>query len=132
MPDPTTFGSLPGAAAAAGEFLGVVIVRPRPGVAVLDVAGEVDTFTAPVLEAALTDLLDGAEATLVVDLTGVRFLSSSGLAVLIRAADRSPGNGRRLRLVAATRAVRRPMEITGADQLFDMYTDVDAAAGATD
>jgi anti-sigma B factor antagonist len=62
-----------------------------------------------------------------VDLSGVTFLASSGLAVLIRAAHRSTEQNRRLRLVAATRAVTRPLELTGADQLFVLHADVDAA-----
>lgn len=67
-----------------------------------------------------------------IDLTGVTFLASSGLAVLIRAAHRTEADAGRLRLVAATRAVRRPLEITGSDQLFDIQADVDSATGASD
>jgi hypothetical protein len=35
-------------------------------------------------------------------------------------------------LVAATRAVRRPLEITGTDQLFDMHENVHDATGGDD
>ncbi len=105
------------------------ITAPRPGTALLDVHGEVDTLTAPALEQALRDLLadPGAGQLVVVDLTGVTFLASSGLAVLIRAAHRATERHLRLRLVAPSRAVRRPLQITGSDQLFDMYEDVSAA-----
>ncbi|MBN9100791.1 MULTISPECIES: STAS domain-containing protein [unclassified Pseudonocardia] len=104
------------------------ITLPQPGTVLLDVHGEVDTLTAPPLEQALSDLLAEQEADrLVVDLSGVTFLASSGLAVLIRAAHRAADRRLRLRLVTASRAVRRPLQITGSEQLFDMYEDVSAA-----
>lgn len=104
------------------------VTQPQPGTVVLDVRGEIDTLTAPPLEQALRDLLTAQEADrLVVDLSGVTFLASSGLAVLIRAAHRASERRLRLRLVTASRAVRRPLQITGSEQLFDMYEDVSAA-----
>ncbi len=99
--------------------------RPRPGALVLTASGEVDTLTAPRLDAALDELLAAPDPVLVVDLTGISFLASSGLAVLIRAAHQA--GERRLRLVSTARAVRRPMEIIGSDQLFDLYPDRAAA-----
>lgn len=110
-----------------GDPLDITVSRPRPGTVVLDVRGEVDTLTAPQFEAALTGLDGGDRSTIVVDLTGVTFLASSGLAVLIQSAHRRDGEADRLRLVAPSRAVRRPLEITGSDQLFDLYNDLDTA-----
>jgi len=146
LPDPTRHGSdldrsdvnpadVNGADIGSGigaditEFLDTAIARPQPGTAVLVVQGEVDTLTAPAFATATSDLIAGPDETLVIDLTGVRFLASSGLAVLIQAAHRAEQRGARLRLVIATRAVRRPLEITGTDQLFDLHPDVSAATG---
>lgn len=113
--------------------LGTALHRPRAGAAVLTVDGEVDTLTAPPLEEAIAGLLsDPADTTLVVDLTGVGFLASSGLAVLIRAAHRAADRDLRLRLVASGRAVRRPLEVTGSDQLFDLYDSLSAALAPAD
>nr|WP_239028918.1 STAS domain-containing protein [Pseudonocardia acidicola] len=106
--------------------LHVHLSRPRPDVVLLSVGGEVDTLTAPELAHGLTELLDtDAAATAVVDLGEVSFLASSGLAVLIRAAHRAEGQERRLHLVAGSRAVTRPLEVTGSDQLFDMHPALD-------
>ena len=71
--------------------------------------------------------MDAAHADgsgVVVDLTGVTFLASSGLAVLIGGARRLTELGGRLRLVAASRSVTRPLQVTGADALFDIHDDV--------
>ena len=105
--------------------LGVTFEQPDARHALLVVEGEIDTMTAGALERALTTLLAEPSEALVVDLTAVTFLASSGLAVLIRAAHQA--GERRLRLVSTARAVRRPIEITGSDQLFDLYPDRAAA-----
>jgi anti-sigma B factor antagonist len=127
--EPTSAGSSSAPFSSAGSSpLRTGITRPGPGIAVLDVHGEVDTLTAPPLEQATGELLaEPGTTVIVVDLTGVTFLASSGLAVLIRAAHRASSRDLRLRLVAAARAVRRPLEVTGSDQLFDMYEDVEGA-----
>lgn len=104
------------------------ITRPSPGTAVLAVSGEIDTLTAQPLEQAVRELLaDPSDSVLVVDLGDVTFLASSGLAVLIRGAHRAAARDLRLRLVTSSRAVRRPLEVTGSDQLFAMYEDVTSA-----
>jgi anti-sigma B factor antagonist len=124
---------VPGAPFGAGAGLHTAVTRPRPDALVLAVEGEVDTLTAPRLEADLDEALHTATnaGTVVADLTGVTFLSSSGLAVLIQAARRAAATGVPLRLVAVTRAVTRPLTVTGADVLFDIHADVASALAAT-
>lgn len=101
--------------------LSATLSSPAPDVRLLTVAGEVDTLTAPRLADGLTGLLDDEHSTPVVDLADVAFLASSGLAVLIRAAHRATEQGRPLHLVATSRAVTRPLEVTGSDRLFEMH-----------
>ena len=116
-----------------GLPLDTVVTRPRAHVILLEVDGEVDSLTAPRLEAGLEAALAGAspdDTDVVVDLSGVTFLASSGLAVLIGAARRVSASDMRLHLVAASRAVTRPLEVTGADALFDVHADVAAALAA--
>ena len=115
-----------------GLPLDTQVSRPRAGSVLLEVDGEIDTLTAARLQAGLDEALDAARSEgsgVVVDLSGVTFLASSGLAVLIRAAQVVGEHGRRLRLVVGTRAVRRPLQITGSDQLFDLFEDLDSAVG---
>ena len=114
------------------EFLDTTISRPEAGTVVLMVSGEIDTLTAPPFTAAMDELVGSAGEALVVDLSGVRFLASSGLAVLISAAHRAEERGIRLRLVVSSRAVHRPLEITGTDELFDLHPDLASATGGRD
>jgi anti-sigma B factor antagonist len=104
-------------------MLDTALSRPDPDVVLLTVAGEIDTLTAPRLDLALARLIDEPAPTLVVDLAGVVFLASSGLAVLIEAAHRASASGRALRLLVHGRPVLRALQITGTDQLFELHTD---------
>ena len=113
-----------------GLPLDTQLSRPRPGSVLLAVDGEIDTLTAARLQAGLDEAVEAARAdgaSVVADLSGVTFLASSGLAVLIGAARRLAELGGRLHLVAASRAVTRPLQVTGADALFDIHDDVAAA-----
>ncbi|MFR9803985.1 STAS domain-containing protein [Pseudonocardia sp. RS010] len=101
---------------------------------VLVVDGEVDTLTAPALAEALGGLLEAepVHAVAAVDLAGVGFLASSGLAVLIRAAHRAEAQGRALHLLGGSRAVTRPLEVTGSDQLFTLLPGLDELLARVD
>jgi anti-sigma B factor antagonist len=114
------------------EFLDTELSRPGPGTVALTVRGEIDTLTAPAFTAATEELLSGPGDVLVMDLSDVRFLASSGLAVLISAAHRAEERGLRLRLVVTSRAVRRPLEITGTAELFELHPDAESAYGGRD
>ena len=72
-------------------------------VSVLTVSGEVDIASGPRLRAALDEIIDVPEgrapAGLVLDLTGVTFLGSSGLAVLVDAHERATQRGITMKIV---------------------------------
>jgi anti-sigma B factor antagonist len=80
--------------------------------------GEIDSSSAPQFRQILEPLLDDADLTeLVVDLGGVTFLDSAGLCVLAAAHRRTKGRNVQLRVLASSRAVIRPLQITGLWEL---------------
>lgn len=95
-------------------------------VAVLRVRGEIDIVTAPQLQDAAERVLVSAPTRLVLDLTGVGFLASAGLAVLVTCRRRC-GDGIEFRVVADSAAVLRPLELTGLDTEFTVVRSLDAA-----
>jgi anti-anti-sigma factor len=103
--------------------------RPAPDCVVLTVTGEVDLATAPDLEEALLRELTSAPARLILDLSGVTFFGSLGLAALIRAGSTADEHGVHLVLVPG-RLVRRTMELTQTDRMFSTYVTVAAAVSA--
>lgn len=97
------------------------------GVVVLHAGGEIDVVTAPALEQKLTELAAMCGGSVVVaDLLGVHFLSSAGLAVLMRTADDLEGRSRFL-VVAQGPATARPMELVGMTESVEVFASVEAA-----
>jgi anti-sigma B factor antagonist len=111
------------------EPLRITIERPRSDVAVMRLSGDLDLLTAPLLQRQLRPLL-GGEGTVLVDLTGIGFLGSAGLAELTAARDTAATNGSRIVLVASGRAVVRPLEVTGLYPIFEIRESVEAALEA--
>lgn len=105
-------------------------VVPIDAGVVLAVAGEIDLLTADDLSAALE--VEVARCGLVVvDLTAVEFLSSSGLAALALAHRAAVDADHELRLVAGSRVTLRPIQITGmADEIAVFASVADAVSGA--
>lgn len=77
------------------------------------VVGEVDSSSAPAVGERFDALLEGELRELTVDLVGVTFLDSAGLCVLASAHRRAVAAGVEMRVLASSRAVIRPLQITG-------------------
>lgn len=109
------------------DLVSVDVTRSGPA-ACVSAAGEVDSTSAPVLRQQLDDLLDDDVTELTVDLGQVTFLDSAGLCVLAAAHRRAVRSGATLRVLASSRAVIRPLQITGLwDLLKAERTDGTAA-----
>ncbi len=89
--------------------------------------GEIDSTSAPVLREQIVSLLDDGVTDLTVDLTAVSFLDSAGLCVLAATYRRMTAENHHMRVLAASRAVIRPLQITG---LYDLLQVETVAAGA--
>ncbi|AHH99734.1 STAS domain-containing protein [Kutzneria viridogrisea] len=100
-----------------------------PEVAVISIGGEVDMLTAPELREAVDRAIDSCRA-LVLDLNAVTFLGSAGLAVLVETSHEANRRGVPLRLVASSRTVCRPLEVTGLTEVLSTYGSLDEAVAA--
>jgi anti-sigma B factor antagonist len=89
-------------------------------------AGEIDMATGPQVQAAIQRGLAARPAVLVLDLTAVTFLSSTGLTALVLARQ-DAGEQISLRVVAAHRAVLHPIELTGLDTEFAVFASLEQA-----
>lgn len=95
----------------------------RDRVRVLRVAGEIDMLTAPDLEAAIDHDLSHRPATLIIDLSKITFIDSSGLAALFEAHRRSAGVVR----VVVTPAIDRILGMVGMRETLQLHGDLDDA-----
>lgn len=86
----------------------------------LRVAGEVDIQSSPALQTHLTRMLDEGHTSIVIDLSEVSFLDSTGLSVLIAGLKRCQGAGGDLRVASPQPNVRRVFEVTGLADVFHL------------
>ena len=92
--------------------------------------GEVDVATAPALRDGLDQAVDGDAGSVIVDLTGVTFIDSTGLGVLIGVRKRCLDAGRDLRVVVTEPRILKVFEITGLTELFAIHESLDPALEA--
>jgi len=104
-------------------------VRAEAGVAVVELAGELDLASAPALREQLLGLLRQGSSRLVLDLSRVSFCDASGLAVLVGTSHRARRLGGFLRLAAVPRQAVRVLDLTGLDRHLPVFPAVWAAVG---
>jgi anti-sigma B factor antagonist len=99
---------------------------------IISVAGELDDFTAPPLRNAINDSVSKLQdRVLVLDLTDLTFMGSSGISILAVTRDellRDNGKAALRVVTGGTRTVLRPLQISGFDQLLALYDSREEAA----
>jgi anti-sigma B factor antagonist len=99
-------------------------------VPIVAVSGEVDVYSAPALKDNITEILQSGVTTLILDLTGVAFLDSTGLGALVEARAATSDAGGSLPLVCSQDRILKLFTITGLDGVFTIYPSIgDAVAG---
>jgi anti-anti-sigma factor len=94
---------------------------------VIALAGSLDALTADQTQATIATELNGGEPQVVLDLSRVDFMSSSGIRMLLEMLKQSRGTGGDLRLAAAQPGVQRTLEIAGLVRLLKIYPSVGEA-----
>jgi len=98
---------------------------------VLTIAGELDVIGAPELRQHVLRCVAAGHHHLVLDLTGVDYVDSFGLGVLIGSLKRVRLLDGDLRLVVPEPRVRRVLELCDLDRVFALHHDVDQAMVAS-
>lgn len=88
--------------------------------AVVTVSGELDANTAPEFEDAVAPLVGDNVQLVVVDVSDLEFLDSSGLRVLVRTRELLMGKGGTVELRSPSVTVRRVLEITRLEDAFGL------------
>lgn len=99
-------------------------------VAVVTVTGRVDSATSGELEAALKALLGKGASNLVLDLSGVDFLSSSGLRVMVTTRKALKEAGGEVVIAQPSDRVKETLELAGLDVLFTSHPTREAAVAS--
>lgn len=97
---------------------------------VLPLDGEIDLHVSPEVAKSLRTIIENKPKQLVVDLTNVTYLDSSGLAVLIEGMQNVQKYGGKFGLAGVQEDVKHVFDIARLDQVFEIYPDVDTALAA--
>lgn len=104
--------------------------REVTGCVVVELRGELDIYTSSILRERLIELIDEGARHVVVDLSQVEFLDSSGLGVLVGALKRLRTADGDLSLVVASDKLLKIFKITALDRVFPLHDTVEAATRA--
>jgi anti-sigma B factor antagonist len=96
---------------------------------VVRLTGELDLYNAHEVRNVLVDEAARDPERVIIDLSGVEFIDSTALGVLIEARTKLP-NRRAFLLAAPAVETRRALEISGLDRHFGLHDSVDEALGA--
>ncbi|HVL32635.1 MAG TPA: STAS domain-containing protein [Actinomycetota bacterium] len=97
-----------------------VNVRKNGATSEVSVTGDLDLVTAPELSAALNEAVQHCSAeSLILDLSGITFMDSSGLRVLLRTADACKSTGVFLYLTGVTPQIQKLLTLAGVAEWFD-------------
>ena len=104
-------------------------IREEAGAVIAAFQGEVDLEHSPKAREVLLDAI-GRGSKVLVDLSGVAYIDSSGVASLVEALQSAKKHGVGLGLVSVSTRALRVLELARLDQVFTIHSDLTAALGA--
>jgi anti-sigma B factor antagonist len=99
-----------------------IAVRKSKGIAIIDLAGEVDAFTSSRFREIMMDIIEGGGTNLIINMTDVQYIDSSGLGALVGGLKRATERKGRITLICERPQVRKVFEITGLEKVFPIFS----------
>lgn len=97
---------------------------------VLHLEGELDTYNCGQLRSTLVEHVEEGKNRIIVDMTGVEYIDSTGLGSLVGGLKRVSEHGGVMRIVCRNPQILKVFEITSLNKVFPMYATLkDALAG---
>ncbi|MFF8594035.1 STAS domain-containing protein [Streptomyces sp. NPDC015220] len=112
--------------------LSVEVTVPREDVALLTVEGYLDVDTATELQAHLANQLHHGRRHFLLDLTGVPFMDSSGMNIILQVYQEVRDRPGSVHIIAPTPAVRRILDLTGVSITVPVSETVEEAFALVD
>ena len=104
--------------------------RSENGVAIVSLDGRFDAHHANMIKSQLTHIIEGDTGQLVINLGGVNFIASAGLAVLVQAMKRCREANGELRLCNLQISVVVILEMSGLDKALALHNSESEAIAA--
>ncbi len=104
-----------------------ILERHQDGVAVVEIKGRLDSKTTADLEQKVLGILDSDMQGLLVDMSDLDYINSSGLRVLVMAYQRLKKSGGKLAISGTKDYIMEVFEIAGYHRLFNLFPNEDEA-----
>jgi len=98
----------------------IASVRQKGDVTIVDIAGRFDASSASSVKAELQDLISQGHTRLLLNLSGMTFIDSSGLGALVSCLRKAAAGGGDLRLADVPAFCRSIFELTRLTRVFDI------------
>ncbi|HSS64090.1 MAG TPA: STAS domain-containing protein [Gammaproteobacteria bacterium] len=98
-------------------------VREQEGVAVIALSGDVDLESSPKVRDVLLDCV-GAKRPVLVDMSGVAYIDSSGVASLVEAHQRARKVKTTFALAQVSQSAMRVLELARLDKVFTIHSSL--------
>ncbi len=107
-----------------------IAVESLKRVELITLAGRVDSSNADQLDATFKDILDNGRNNIVLELSGVNYMSSAGLRSLVAALRECKQRRGDVRLASISERVAEVLSLSGLDKLFETFDDTTSAVGS--
>lgn len=104
-----------------------VKIEPKSGLTVCYIDGEVDINSSPDIKKSFDRLISKKTPKIVINLSKVTYVDSSGLATLVELLKNMKAYSGRMRLVGLTPKIKSLFEITKLEKLFEIMINEDDA-----
>lgn len=104
-----------------------ITTRIRDGVNVVYLSGSLDTNTSSQAETRIKKLIDWGSMKILIDLSGIDYISSAGLRILLVVSKKLNKIGGKLRLCSLNETVQEVFDISGFTMIFDLFESEDQA-----
>jgi anti-sigma B factor antagonist len=98
-----------------------VEIRESGDVKIVEVAGKLNTTTAPLLDDALKEILGQETTKILLDFTELAFTASSGLRVIMAAGISLQKTGGEIKLCGLNEIIKDIFDMSGLDTMFKIY-----------
>ncbi len=104
-----------------------VVTRQQQDTIVVSIKGDVDLYSSPSVRKAIIALTEKKTPVIMVDLSGVSYMDSSGVATLVEGLQQTGKYKGRFKLFGLGMAVREVFELSRLDKVFETYPNEEAA-----
>jgi anti-sigma B factor antagonist len=109
----------------------ITVASLTPTLSLVSVSGEIDLYTAERLQRGVHEATSVGADTVLLDLSGVGFIDSTALGVIVQEAKRLEGRGHALILVTNDPRTVRVLEVTGLDRVLSRHATLHDALAET-